>query len=220
MTQNTPIDENEVKRRCLEFAKALLKKLGIQDLSQENLVKLLTKEELSGFNSCLNELCKWMVNCVQQHPITLEDYMEDAPSEVRETLENLLLTIQNRVATYERRMRALKEISPPIIDAERYLDREEFQHFKKSLAGAADAYLEKDVKIEAIHPGFWMVHGAAVDYSYWNEVIEKRRNAEVRKSQAQREQQERIEKMTAAAIRVPEQLKGLKKPSPSILPAL
>lgn len=220
IAQGLPGDENEIKRRASEFVIALSKKLDILELSPKNLEFILNNDEILRFNDILKKLCAWAVECARYHPITLEIYEKQAPQEVWETLHNLSLTMHKRVAIMERRQRALQEFTPPFKDAERYLNREEHQQFSRSLPGAVDAYLAKNITLEAKYPGFWLSTPSAAPYCYWTGVIEKRRDADIRKCQVLRDQEERIKIVKYAAINLREKLKSDKKPQLSVLPAL
>jgi hypothetical protein len=106
MIEELPIDET-AKKRYSEFIVALFKKFGIYDLSEKDLVFILTEEELAPFWSTCKKLHSWGIDCARQHEVTLDMYVKEAPQEVREMFEKLLATMYKRVEIFEKRQRTL-----------------------------------------------------------------------------------------------------------------
>lgn len=223
-------------QRYLAFLQELHDEVPLDCLTDED----LTEKEQAKRNECSRRIVRWLERCSADAgapALSVYPYSSGVIYNMRD-LKALLKTANERkmerarLAVKEkerqtwletekkRRQAALKEIDPPLHDAEKYLSSQEQQQFIDSIVSAVDAYLARDVAMEAIHPGFWMIHRSATAYCYWTKVIEERRNADIRKRRAQKEYQERVDRMATAANKVREQLKAHKKPLLSALPAL
>src|SRR5512136_748131 len=83
-----------------------------------------------------------------------------------------------------RRMAALEEIRPPLLDAQRYLSKGHYEAFCRSLPGAADAYLDG---VKGCLADGWCLDSRAWDYLGWSEIIKNMKEQDNQRIQAQEE---------------------------------
>lgn len=125
------------------------------------------------------------------------------------------------IETERKRCRdALAKFGPADYDVGRYLSADEQQEYLKTIEGAVEAFFARDALLEAQFPGYWLSHPSAALYCYWTRQVEKRRAADIYRRRKERERQEWVDKVSAAAAHVREQLKHTMKPLLNVTPAL
>jgi len=145
----------------------------------------LCEDESVEFNKCLDDVRRWLSDCMDTGDRYLPDAYATWVIRPMSLVESLMVEAYQR-AKAERREREYDEkwhaafisIKPPTADAKKYLNDKEYDQFTLVVAKAVDAYLEKGKPYPA--------NLRTPEYLGWLEKIEKRKKEEARRAQASR----------------------------------
>jgi len=232
------LNTDDVVVYAMEKYRGFLKELfevPVKQLSNAD----FTADELSKFGQYAGKIVEWLGKCrkdagkasLMVYPYSTAIYYD------MDSLRNLLKTVYERKVAKEReaserkaekerqqaqenrRKAALREMSPPFDDAQKYLSDEERHKFLDSLCGAADAYLDSKAR-GSYHPRAWLLNDKASGYRYWTSIIEGRAKEEALRKQAQLEYEQFRREINDSIKKMKQQLAKEKKPNFHYPPAL
>ena len=179
-TPLNPKDYEEIhphaQKRYKEWEADIEQEIAALKLTDKDFDTYLSDDEKARFESHLKEIKKWLFTCrciVEGY--SLLPYSLGVIDHMHET-KSLLLKAAERKQEKEQRWSAFKELNPPLQDAKRWLNPDEYQEFEKSIAGAISAHL----KLGRNYIG----DTRAWPYLSWIRRIEDREEAERRKQNA------------------------------------
>ena len=123
---------------------------------------------------------------------------------------------ERRKEKEKKRRDALECIDPPVDDAKRYLSDQEYQQFRGSLLGAADAYIGGG---KGCLLNDWRLDRRAHDYESLTYIIKERKAKVDRRKRAEVERDRFIKEVHQAAQKLKQQLSKGKKPAFPYSPA-
>ncbi len=222
-------------QRHIQFLKALSAEVPLDGVKDED----LTAEELVRFKKYHGGIMEWLGKCGKDvGEAALMVYPYRPPTYDMDSFKNLLKTVYERKVTKgrheaekkvrliqleverKRREAALKTIAVPVHDAQMYLSNEEQQQFIESVLGATDAFLARDVALEAKYPWFWLSTPSAAAYCYWTGIITRRKDKEAQRRKAKLEYERFVKELGDSITKFKDELsKGQKQnlACPSVL---
>ena len=216
--QLPPINREEIELhafiRYLEFIKDLCTEVPLNYLCEED----LSDAEKIKRKDCTDGIVDWVHHCnkdageaalmVYPYSTAVTYHMSNFKALLKAAYERKVEKARQE-AKEKRRLDALKEINPPLDDAEKYLTKQEYQRFIDSLDGAADAYLDGG-KGCALND--WRFDRRAVDYFGWTGIIKERKEKEAREKEAQLGYEQYLDRLSATVEKFKVELSKSKKP--------
>lgn len=197
-------------QKYLEFLSEVLKVVpGIYLITQDDLRLFLSDNEYSRLEACEDEIRGWLQKCSTDDEVAMRVYPYHSPFSAMWDLKKLLKKVAERRLLRARRLAGLKEISLPFDDANKYLNKKEYELFINGLAGAADAYLDGG---KGCLLNDWRFDSRAGDYVGWTSIIAKRKKKEAREKQADLEYTQYMKEVNDAIKSLKSELAKAKKP--------
>jgi hypothetical protein len=223
------LNTDDVDAHALERYTGFLKELSempVEQLSNAD----FTADELSKLGQYVGKVDEWLGKCRKDagYGSQLVYSYSTAINYDMYRLRNLLKTVYERKVVKEReaserkaekerqqaqenrRKAALREMSPPFDDAQKYLSDEERNRFLDSLCGAADAYLDGG---KGCPLNDWLLDQRAGGYLLWTHTVEKRKREEARYKQAELEHSHFLKEINDTTKGFKQQLAKEKKPN-------
>lgn len=145
-TPLNPEDYEEIhphaQKRYKEWEADIEQEIAALKLTDKDFDTYLSDDEKARFEGHLKEIKKWLFTCrgiVEGY--SLLPYSLGVIDHMHET-KSLLLKVAERKQQKEQRWSAFKELNPPLQDAKRWLNPDDYQEFEKSIAGAISAHLQ------------------------------------------------------------------------------
>jgi len=153
-------------------------------LSDEDPRLYLSDREQAELKASADEIKTWLEKCSKGNAGA---YSYSFPHDAMRASQELIKKVAEGKLLWQQRQAALREIAPPLDDAERYLTPPELREFLYSITGAVDAYLDSEEK-RRIVPNIWLFDKRAMDYLGWTGIIEGRKEEEAREKHVEMEE--------------------------------